>query len=223
MLWPLRLSIGWGRGRLRHMFPELSRPARQTALLIALLSVVSVGAQFVHLNAVRADPPLATALDMARYFTILTYLLVAVTFALISRPMRDGVSEPWLAALTLSAVMAGAIYHLMLSHLIDFTGLGWWGDHGLHTLGPLAVAIWWLVHAPKRRLEFADLPIFVFWPAVYAAYALARGAGDGLYPYPFIDPTVISRTAVAMNMAGLLLLFLLGGVVMVSVGRYLER
>jgi hypothetical protein len=205
------------------MFPELSPSARRTAIVIALLSVVSVGAQFVHLNTVRAEPPLATALDMARYFTILTHLLVGVSFALISRPMRDGVSEPWLAALTLSVVVAGAVYHLLLSHLIDFTGLGWWADHGLHTLGPVAIAIWWLVHAPTRRLEFADLPIFALWPAVYAAYALARGARDGVYPYPFIDPTVISRPAVAMNMAGLLLLFLLGGVVMVFVGRYLNR
>jgi len=205
------------------MFPELLRPARRTALMIALLSAVSVAAQFVHLNAVRAEPPLATALDMARYFTILTYCLVVATFTSVSRPRRGGVPGPWLAALTLSVVMVGAVYHLLLAHLIDFTGLGWWADHGLHTLGPVVIALWWLVYAPKRRLEYADLPIFVLWPSVYAAYALARGAGDGIYPYPFIDLSELDGAVAALNMAVLFVIFLLGGVVMISIGRYADR
>jgi hypothetical protein len=205
------------------MFPALSRPARRTALLIALLAAVSVGAQFVHLNGVRAEPPPATALEMARYFTILTNLLVVVTFAVISRPLRDGVPAPWLAALTLAMVMVGAVYHLLLAHLVDFTGLGWWADHGLHTAVPLVIALWWLVHAPKRRLDYADLPVFALWPAIYCAYALARGSVDGVYPYPFVDLTTLSREAVAVNLAGLLVLFLLGGVVMISIGRYADR
>lgn len=205
------------------MFPELSRPARRTALMIALLSALSVGAQLVHLNAVRAEPLLATAAEMARYFTILTHALVIVTFALVSRPMRDGVPEPWLAALTLSAVMLGLVYHILLADLVDFTGLGWWADHGLHTLSPAALALWWLIHAPKRHLDFADLPIFALWPSIYAAYALARGARDGIYPYPFIDLTTISAAAAAINMAVLLVVFLLGGVAMIAIGRYADR
>jgi hypothetical protein len=193
------------------------------ALVIALLSAVSVSAQFVYLATIRAEPPLATLLDMARYFTILTHLLVVVTFAIISRPLRNGVSGPWLAALTLATVMVGAVYHLLLAHLVSFTGLGWWADHGLHTAGPLAVALWWLAYAPKRRLEYADLPIFALWPTVYAAYALWRGALDGVYPYPFIDLTTLSPAAVALNMAGLMVLFLLGGVLMISIGRFADR
>jgi len=205
------------------MFPVLSRQARQTAFLIALLSAVSVAVQFVHINAVRAELPLATLWDMARYFTILTHVLVAVTWAAISSPRRIGAPAPWLAALTLSVLMVGAVYHLVLAPLITFTGLGWWADHGMHTISPLAMAIWWLAHAPKRRLDYIDLPVFAIWPSVYAAYALARGAWEGAYPYPFIDLTAQSGATVAMNMAMLLVVFLLGGVVMISIGRYADR
>jgi hypothetical protein len=205
------------------MFPALSRPARRWALLIAVLAAVSVVTQFLHLNALRAEPPAATAWDMARYFTILTNLLVAVTFTVISRPIRDGVPAAWLAALTLAMVIVGAVYHLLLSHLVDFTGIGWWADHGLHTVGPLAILAWWLIHAPKRRLDYADLPIFVLWPAIYAAYALGRGAQDGVYPYPFVDLATLGREAVAVNLAGLTVVFLLGGVGMISIGRYADR
>ena len=205
------------------MFPALSRPARRTALLIALLAAVSVGAQAVHLSRVLDLTLPATLWEMARYFTILTHLLVAVTFAVISRPLRGGVSGPWLAALTLSMVMVGAVYHLMLADLIDFTGIGWWADHGLHTAGPLAIALWWLAHAPKRRLDYADLPIFALWPAVYCAYVLGRASVDGVYPYPFIDLTRLSAEAVAANLAGLMVVFLLGGVGMIAIGRYADR
>jgi len=205
------------------MFPDLSRQARQTAFVIALLSAVSVAVQFVHINAVRAELPLATVWDMARYFTILTHLLVAVSYAAISSPRATGVSAPWLAALTLSVVMVGLVYHAVLSQLVTFSGLGWWADHGLHTISPAAMVIWWLVHAPKRRLAYSDLPLFALWPAIYAAYALARGSWEGAYPYPFIDLGTLGAAAVAMNMSVLLVLFLLGGVVMISIGRYADR
>ena len=205
------------------MFPELSRNARRTALLIACLSAVSLGVQFWHLMQTMGQGPWETIADMARYFTILTHGLVVVTFTLISRPSRDGVSAPWIAALTLSVIMLGAVYHLLLAALLSFTGLGWWADQGLHTVGPLCIALWWLVHGPKRRLVYADLPIFVLWPSVYGAYALARGAGDGIYPYPFIDLPAIGEAAAAVNMAVLMVVFLLGGVGMIAIGRYADR
>lgn len=205
------------------MFMVLPRSARRMALAIAFFALASLCAQFIHLQG-RADVPMAqTAWDMARYFTILTNLLVAVTFAVISRPVKAGYAAPWLAALSLAAVMSGLIYHLMLAHLVTFTGLGWWADHGLHSLIPVAIALWWLIHAPKQRLDYADLPIFVLWPSIYGAYVLARGAVDGIYPYPFIDLSVMAPIAVATNLVGLLVLFLLCGVLMILIGRFADR
>ena len=165
------------------MFPALSRPARRWALLIAVLAMVSVVAQFLYLNAERAEPAATTAWEMARYFTILTNVLVAVTFAVISRPIRDGVPAAWLAALTLAMVMVGGVYHVLLSHLVSFAGLGWWADQGLHTFGPIALMLWWLIYAPKRRLDYADLPMFVLWPVIYVANGVwERGAQEASYP-----------------------------------------
>jgi len=217
------LSILAQHGKFSRMYNKLSRPARRLALVIALLALVSIGAQFLHLNTTRAEPPLATAWEMARYFTVLTNLLLAISLTMIARPMRDGVPSAWLAALTLSMVMVSAVYHLLLSDLVTFTGLGWWADHGLHTAGPVASALWWLIHGPKRQLSFADLPLFVLWPSVYAAYVLARGARDGVYPYPFVDLATVAPITVATNLAGLLIVFLLGGVVMIGIGRFADR
>ena len=205
------------------MFMVMPRSARRMALLIAVLAMLSLAAQFLYLAASRPAPWPHTAWEMARYFTILTHLLVIVSFALIARPRRGMMNGDWMAALSLSAIMAGVIYHLVLSDLISFDGLGWWADHGLHSVTPAVIALWWLLHAPKQALGYLDLPIFVLWPAIYAAYALARGAMDGVYPYPFVDLTRFSPAIVATNLVGLCLLFLLGGVVMIMIGRYADR
>lgn len=204
------------------MFPALSRPARRTAAMIACLAAISVVAQFLHLNAIHQEPYPDTALSMARYFTILTSVLVIVTFA-VAATRRQGVSSPWLAALTVAMVMVGAVYHTLLSGLVTFTGLGVWADHGLHTVLPLACLAWWLVFAPKRELEFVDLPIFVLWPSIYTAYALWRGAVDGIYPYPFMDLNTSAPAAVATNLAILMVCVLLAGVMAVSIGRFADR
>ena len=98
------------------MFSALSRPARHSAMLIAGLAAVSVAAQFLYLNAERAEPALATAWEMARYFTILTNIAVAVTLAMIARPVRGRVPAAWLAALTLA--FGEVVYLLGINDLL---------------------------------------------------------------------------------------------------------
>ncbi len=205
------------------MLPLFSVSARRLALAIALVALASVVAQFLHLNARRAEPAWITAWDMARYFTILTNLMVAVSFVILSRSLRRKVPYAGLAALTLSMIMVGVIYHLLLADLVDYTGLGWWADHGLHTVGPIAITLWWLRFAAQRVLSFAALPVFALWPAAYGVYVLVRGALDGVYPYPFVDLTVQPPGIVAMNLAVLLASFLLGGVGMIAIARFANR
>ncbi len=204
------------------MFPALPRRARWSAAVIAALALASVLAQFFYLNDLRGQSYGETAWDMARFFTILTNLLVVWTWGRAALH-REGVYPPWLAALTLAIVMVGAVYHLLLSHLVDFSGIGWFADHGLHSVVPIACLLWWLGFSPKRGLIYPDLPIFVLWPSVYVAYVLGRGHFDGRYPYPFMDLTELSTPAIAANLAGLMILLLLGGVMMISIGRYADR
>lgn len=206
------------------MFPVLSRTARLTAAAIALIALASLAIRFAITLDDHAGDPVATLWDLARFFTILTNALVVVTFGLAAlRRQGQGVSAPWLAALTLAMILVGAVYHVLLSHLTDFSGWALIADHGFHTAAPLACTLWWLAYAPKRALVYADLPSFVVWPAVYVAYALWRGAATADYPYPFMDLMERSQPVVATNLAGLTLVLLLGGVIFVSIGRYADR
>ena len=204
------------------MFPALSSNARLSAAFVALLALASVGMRFIYDHSLSTTSAADTVWVLARFFTILTLCLVALTFSL-AAVRRNGVAPAWLAALTLAVLLSGAVYHLLLAHLVSFSGLGLWADHGLHTATPVACFAWWVAFAPKETLAYRDLPVFVVWPIVYVAYALARGAQDGIYPYPFMDLTELTSAAVITNLAGLLIVLLIGGVVFVMIGKFTDR
>lgn len=192
-------------------------------MVIALLALASVVGMFLYnLEVDRYGGEAATAWAMARFFTILTNLAVAATFAAAAL-RRDGIGAPWISALTLAMLLVGAVFHTLLSGIRTYEGLGFWANHGLHTVVPLACLLWWIAFAPIRTLAYRDLPMFIVWPCVYVAYALARGALDGIYPYPFMDLASKSMAEVTLNLAGLLIVMLIGGLVCVMIGRFADR
>lgn len=205
------------------MFPVLTLHARYQALAVAAVAALSLLAQWLYLLDWRGTGPLATLVDMSRFFTILTAALVVVAFLIVAASRHGAVSAPLLAALTLSAVMAGAVYHVLLAEFWNPSGVGVAADIGLHGVLPVAVLLWWLFHAPKAALTWADLPAFALWPAIYVAYALGLATVDGIYPYPFMDPTVAGLGRVATTLGILAVLLLLGGVVMIAIARFVDR
>lgn len=193
------------------------------AALIALVSAGSVVALFAYnIQTERYGSKGETAWAMARFFTILTHGAVVLTFAAAAL-RRSGIGAPWIAALTLSIVLVGAVFHALLSGNTVYTGLGAWANQGLHSVVPVACLLWWIAFAPKRALAYRDLPMFIVWPCVYVAYALARGARDGVYPYPFMDLATRGSAEVALNLSGLLIVLLIGGVVFVMIGKFTDR
>jgi hypothetical protein len=56
-------------------------------------------------------------------------------------------------------------------------------------------------------------------PVGYGLYALARGAIDGWYAYPFLDPGTLSAAQLAVNMAGLTLGVLALALLLIAVAK----
>jgi hypothetical protein len=192
-------------------------------MIIAVVAALSVLVMyFYNLENGRYGDHVETAWGLARFFTILTNCLIVVTFT-VAAVRRDGIGSAWVAALTLAILLVGAVYHTLLAGITVFEGAGIWANQGLHTIVPIACLLWWIAFAPKRDLGFRDLPTFIVWPCVYIAYALARGDADGTYPYPFMDLAEKSATEVAVNLAGLMVVLLIGGVIFVLVARFSDR
>jgi hypothetical protein len=63
-----------------------------------------------------------------------------------------------------------------------------WIDAIVHRIFPLIVVLDWIIDPPGTTLRWRDAVIWLVYPLVWLGATLARGASDGWYPYPFLDP-----------------------------------
>ncbi|MEM9320383.1 MAG: Pr6Pr family membrane protein [Pseudomonadota bacterium] len=203
------------------MQPSLPPAAQALAAVIVTIAIASLVAQFFVVRAEYGYGPGRTIWVMARFLTLLTTALIAITFTalLIGQP----VGGRWLAALTLADLLVAAGFHLLLRGINEVTGLEVWSDLGYHTLIPILMTLYWLVFAPKSDLVLTDVPFFLVWPGIYLSYALTRGGLDGIFPYPFLDPSAIGWTPVFRTIGVFTLGLLVAGSAMVLLGRLIDR
>lgn len=158
------------------------------------------------------------------YFTVLTNSLVAVSLSWLllsphSAPgrwfQRPGVAS----AIAVSIAIVGLAYHLLLRHVWNPQGLQWLADVTLHYAVPLLCLVHWWFSVPPARMAWHAPLVWAAWPLAYLVYALLRGAWLQSYPYPFIDVTALGYAQTALNSAGLMVVFLVLGGVLVAISR----
>ena len=199
---------------------QYSDRARMGALVICVIAAATLMLR-VYL---RLDEPgglLGAFAYLSQYFTILTNGLVCLVMGMVA--VGRGASARVLVALTISIACVGMVYHAVLAHLLDLSGLSLLADHGVHTVVPLLTVLWWLGFAPKGRFTWGDLAAWTLWPLIYCIYILARAAGSGFYPYPFLNLTDLGAQAVGLNVVLLCLAFVVVGLCLTFVGRILGR
>ncbi|MBR9840900.1 MAG: hypothetical protein GYB50_23885 [Rhodobacteraceae bacterium] len=200
----------------------MSQSARVFAAVIALLTFVALGVQFAATAQAHPDgSAFETAWRLARFYTILTNLLVAVTFLRMASSGRMA-GPAWLGGVTLWIAITGVVYHLLLANPWEGFGLSEIADFGLHTVTPILVVLFWLVTAPKHGLRFTTALGWLLWPLAYVTYALLRGQLEGIYPYFFVDPTRIGWGGV-LRWSGMLCAgFTAAGGLQVGIARLLR-
>lgn len=121
------------------------------------------------------------------YFTITTNLLVAIVLTGVALGVAAFKSPSLLAGTLLSILLVGIVYALLLRGLRELTAGSELANILLHQATPLMVTAFWLVFVGKGVLRWRDPLLWALYPLGYFLYALARGAVDGHYPYPFIN------------------------------------
>jgi hypothetical protein len=86
-----------------------------------------------------------------------------------------------------------------------------WVDIVLHKIFPIVVVADWILDppTPATRLSVRDGLLWLVFPIAWVIVTLARGAVDGWYPYPFLDPAnggygQVAITAVAITIGFLI-------------------
>jgi hypothetical protein len=184
------------------------------AALVAIVCWAGLAIQFAATYGAQHD--VATTLwVLARFFTILTNLLVAVTMTWVAIGRK--VSADILGGVTLAILLVGIIYWLLLHGLHPLRGNALVANVLLHDTSPILTTLWWLFFAPRAKLRW-NAPIWwAAYPLAYLVYVLARGHMDGRYPYPFIDVAKLGWLQTALNVGGIALGFILAGFALVWV------
>jgi hypothetical protein len=162
------------------------------------------------------------------YFTILTNILAALALTL-----------PWLApqstlggffarptvrtAIAAYIIIVMTIVYFVLRHLTKLQGWDFVADLLLHYVMPVLFVIDWLFLVPKQPLKMRDSLGWLAFPVIYLVWTFIHGAYSGFYPYPFLSGAELGNARVLMNEAGLLVIFLVLGLILVSGGRLLDK
>ncbi|MDQ3145069.1 MAG: Pr6Pr family membrane protein, partial [Pseudomonadota bacterium] len=157
--------------------------------LAALVAVVGWGA--LALQLMLTVEQLGPGLGTWRYFgyyTILTNILVAVvaTAVALGSTTRLGGARARLMAAT-SIALVGLTFSIALRALWHTEGWQHVANVALHDATPLLFVLMWAL-GPHGGLDRKDFAWALAPPALYAVYALGRGAIDGWYAYWFLDP-----------------------------------
>jgi hypothetical protein len=158
------------------------------------------------------------------FFTILTNILVCIslTMPLIAPESAAGrffARSEVIAGVATSIVFVGLAYYFLLSNLFHPQGPQWLANALLHYVIPTLYLLYWWFTTSKRALRFTHAVIWGAYPTVYLVYALIRGRIIGSYPYGFIDAGRIGYEKTLINGVGLLMAFILIGLLLVGLGR----
>lgn len=200
-------------------------PRQLYATFGALLGLAALALQlYLFLDAATAQGRTAPGVivQFFSYFTILSNSLVVLCY--VSRGGRGYFGRAGVqSAVALYIAVVGLVYALVLARLWSPTGLQFAVDAALHYAAPVLFLGYWLLFVDKSALRLAAVPWWLIFPVAYCVYVLLRGAFTGLYPYPFLEADRLGYARVAGNIAMLVAMFLVLGLVLAAAGRSLAR
>ena len=208
---------------------------------------VSVGGILLHLLENRlADTGFMVRHKLA-YFTIQTNVFCALLFGvLVYRTLRR---KPLEVSRVHPEIHLGVTFYITMTMLgfwlllVPATGISWnpvsfAGSMLLHTVTPLMTVGDWLLFGQHGRVEKKSALRWLAYPAAYLVFVMVysrtirtpyysfRMGGeviDLMYPYPFLDPSVMGPWGGAAAAAGLAAVFYLLGRVYVFLDRKLAK
>ena len=168
--------------------------------------------------------PVRRTINFFSYFTVLTNVLVVLAFLAPIVLPQTGLGKFFgrpsvRTAIASYTIIVSAIVFFILRHLSNLQGLDFLTDLLLHYIMPAMFVIDWLFFVPKENLRLRDISGWLWFPVIYLVWTYIHGALSGFYPYPFLNTEVLGLGRVLFNELGLLAVFLVLELVLISFGR----
>ena len=203
--------------------------ARLYRAVFALVGWFALGLQYGLMLGGNPDQSAGElTLNFFSYFTILSNLMAALALtapavAPDSRLGRWSLSESVRAAVTMYIVVVGVVYHFLLAGIWAPQGWSLLANNLLHYVMPAAFVVDWLAFTPKGRLRWVDPAKWLVVVLVYGGWTLLHGKLSGWWPYWFVDVDKLGLGKVMLYFAGLLVFFLIVGLIVVAIDRSFGR
>lgn len=165
-----------------------ARPRSVATAAAAVIAVVAWGGLVIQFSTSlgMTGSPLPALWAMARYFTVLANLAVALVFTGLA--LRPSWSPPRLiGGVTVAILLVGVVYATLLAGLLELSGGARLADLLLHRVTPVLALLYWLFAVRHGRLTRRDPALWALPPLAYWVYALVRGEREGVYAYPFLN------------------------------------
>jgi hypothetical protein len=163
---------------------------RQVLTALRAGSVVLVLAAIIAQAVVLAQNDAFIPTRFFAFFTILSNLIGVAAFIWLVAT-RDAPRSRTLELLRVGAAVYLTVTFFVVIFLLSNVDvqLGLvWVDVVLHKIFPVIVVADWLLDPPQHRLTARDIVTVLAFPAIWTVLTMIRGALDGWYPYPFLDP-----------------------------------
>ena len=172
--------------------------------VFALVGLFALGLQYGLMIGTDPGRIAALTLNFFSFFTILTNVLVMLAMLLPVIAGRTGAGGAMASPGVRAAVTMYAVNIL------------------LHYVMPSAMLIDWLAFVPRGQLTRRDPARWLLFPLVYGGWTLAHGFATDWWPYWFVDVSELGLARTAAYFAGLLIFFLIVGLVVVAIDRSLR-
>lgn len=190
-----------------------------TLVRVASIVVVLAAIVWQAVDLARHD-----AFDPSRffaYFTVQSNLIGVVAFGWLLARRRVGRTralESFRGAASAYLVVTFTVVILLLSDADVGLAVNW-VDFVLHKAFPVVVMLDWLLDPPTVRLDARDAVAWTVYPIAWTVVTMVRGALDGWYPYPFLDPAGGGYGPVALTIAAITIGFLGLAAALVGIGN----
>ena len=160
-------------------------------LVVATMSLTAVSVQFFAVTVAEGH----SVFNFFCYFTNLSNIMISIVFIVGALRLIRGTVAPsnfeiaLRGAAVVYIVFVGIVFNTILADG-DVGPVIPWVNVVVHMIVPLAGLIDWIAWPPRKLLPISLTLWWMIWPATYSLFSIARGAGDGFYPYPFYNPSV---------------------------------
>lgn len=189
-------------------------------LVGAIVGWTTLLVQFYLMQENRITDILETTIRYFSFFTILSNLLVTISFTtLFFSNLKLFRQFKTLTAFAVYISIVAIVYNIVLQFLWEPVGLQKLVDELLHVVIPIVFVYYWFKHVQAVKLNYSFIWKILVYPLIYLILVLVRGNFSGFYPYPFVDVSAIGFNQAFINSLIVLIAFVFVSALFIRVSR----